>query len=133
MMNTGSNIMKRMIFSAIFLMGLFSTVHAQNRSEQNKGKKHRWGNVLPEFKVPKSDTSEQIFTDSLRRELYGVKPIEIPNVYDKKPEYSSSYRMPIVRLSGKNCVSMPGTGKLDEKEGDQKLVPSLKVQPLLKK
>ena len=131
MMNIGSNIVKRMIFSVIFLTALFSTVCAQDGFEQNRTKKRSWGNVLPEFKISKSDTLPQIFTDSLRRGLYGGKPVEIPNAYSKKEAYSSAYRMPIARLSGRSCAPRPGTEKLDEKQDSQKSIPSLKVQPLL--
>ncbi|SKB85775.1 hypothetical protein SAMN05660841_02688 [Sphingobacterium nematocida] len=131
MMNIGSNIMKRMIFSVIFLMVLFSTVRAQGRSERDSVRKHKWGDVLPEYKIPKLDTSKQVFTDSLVRGLYGIKPVEIPNVYGKNAAYSSAYRMPIARLSGRSCAPMPGTEKLDEKEANQKTTPYLQVQPLL--
>ncbi|WP_164109450.1 MULTISPECIES: hypothetical protein [Sphingobacterium] len=131
MMNIGSNIVKRMIFSVIFLTTLFSTVRAQGGGEQNKMEKRSWGNVLLGFKIPKSDSLPQIFADSLRRGFYGVKPIEIPNVYRKKVVYSSAYRMPIAGLSGRSCAPMPGTEKLDENEDNEKSVPFLKVPPLL--
>lgn len=135
MMNICSNIVKRMIFSSVFLTLITVHVSAQDsKSEKKVEGMPRWYSPVLELKIPSADTSGVIAPDSLlQKRGNGITSIEIPNAYRREVENSVAYKMPIVGLSGKNCAPMPGTEKLDQMENSKKLAPKLKVQPLLTK
>jgi hypothetical protein len=130
MMNISSNIVKRIGFSFAFLTLISVAVSAQDYKIEKKGRNgYKWSKPLVELKVPVLDTLQR---DSLPlSEYYGVRPIEIPNVYSGKAGVGTGARMPVLRLSGKNCAPMPGTEKLDEVENYQNPESSMKTMPLL--
>ncbi|ERJ58501.1 hypothetical protein M472_06950 [Sphingobacterium paucimobilis HER1398] len=130
MKNMNSNIVKRIGFSFSFFMLMSGLVWAQEVVPEKKAKKG-YRCCVPdfEFNIPKIDTFKVNGTDSLLRN-YGLRPVEIPNAYKSPEEGVSTSRMPVVRLSGKNCAAMPGTEQLDKMEDDQKSIPRLKTTHL---
>ncbi len=120
--------MKRIGFSFAFLTLISVAVSAQDYKIEKKDRNgYKWSKPLVELKVPMLDTLQR---DSLPlSEYYGVRPIEIPNVYSGKAGVGA--RMPVLRLSGKNCAPMPGTEKLDEVEKYQNPESSMKTMPVL--
>lgn len=107
--------MKRIICNTIFLVLLLGSVSAQ---EGERGPE-RWRKILPEQKMPRLDTTLHVLIDSVPKRAPIVPPVEIPNVYSRRVEDTSKYRMPVVRLSGKYSVPMPGTENLDKMENNK--------------
>ncbi|MBL1409745.1 hypothetical protein [Sphingobacterium faecale] len=125
--------MKRISFSFIFFVLLSGQVWAQVEGSEKKARgDYKCCMSVVEFKIPKIDTLRVNGTDSLLRN-YGLRPVEIPNAYKRPEDSASTSRMPIVRLSGKNCARMPGTERLDKMEDYKKNIPHMKTIPLLMK
>lgn len=125
--------MKRIGCSLAFLTLLSVHVLAQVDEPKKKGREgYLWGMPQSELKMPQIDTLQQKISDSISIKGYhGVQPVEIPNVYNRQSGNFLAYKMPVAKLSGKNCAPMPGTEKLDKIENYQRSVPRLKTQPLL--